>query len=108
MEGHDFKLVPILVGATSDKSEAEYGQLLAPYLADPTNIFVVSSDFCHWGSRFQYQYVDKSCKHIHESIEKIDREVGQNCLWPRSTMTSSSSSPPPRPPLASVAGHAPD
>ncbi|MCJ1237650.1 hypothetical protein MMC14_005637 [Varicellaria rhodocarpa] len=49
-------LIPILVGSTSPAKEREYGTLLAPYLADPTNIFIVSSDFCHWGLRFSYTY----------------------------------------------------
>jgi len=41
-------VVPILVGAISKVQEVEYGSILAPYLADPGNLFVVSSDFCHW------------------------------------------------------------
>lgn len=49
-------LVPILVGATDSMAEKSFGTLLAPYLADPSNIFIVSSDFCHWGSRFSYTY----------------------------------------------------
>ena len=49
-------LVPILVGSTNAQKEKEYGNLLAPYLADPQNCFVVSSDFCHWGLRFQYTF----------------------------------------------------
>jgi AmmeMemoRadiSam system protein B len=47
-------LIPILVGNTSAAAEKSYGDILAPYLADPTSVFVVSSDFCHWGLRFQY------------------------------------------------------
>lgn len=47
-------LVPILVGNTDSTAERDYGKILAPYLADPTSVFVVSSDFCHWGTRFQY------------------------------------------------------
>lgn len=49
-------LIPILVGSTEPTTEKAYGSLLAPYLADPANVFVVSSDFCHWGSRFNYTY----------------------------------------------------
>ena len=49
-------LVPILVGSTNPTVEKEYGALLAPYLADSSNIFIVSSDFCHWGLRFNYTY----------------------------------------------------
>lgn len=50
------KLVPILVGNTNPEKEVEYGRILAPYLQDPTTVFVISSDFCHWGSRFDYTY----------------------------------------------------
>ena len=49
-------LVPVLVGSTEAVTEKNFGGLLAPYLADPSNVFVVSSDFCHWGSRFSYTY----------------------------------------------------
>lgn len=51
-------------------SEARYGQLLAPYLADPSNLFIISSDFCHWGSRFKFTFTNSEqvgwascCKH---------------------------------------------
>ncbi|PGH11847.1 AmmeMemoRadiSam system protein B [Helicocarpus griseus UAMH5409] len=49
-------LVPIMVGATSSSTESAFGALLAPYLADPENAFIISSDFCHWGLRFGYTY----------------------------------------------------
>ncbi|KAJ2781222.1 hypothetical protein GGI15_003280 [Coemansia interrupta] len=49
-------LVPIMVGGLSFEREQYYGEILAPYLADPQNLFVISSDFCHWGSRFRYMY----------------------------------------------------
>ena len=86
-------LVPILVGNTKATAEKEYGNILAPYLADPTSVFVISSDFCHWGLRFQYTYYlpgspssssgegyslkrrDKSPTDpaIHESIGRLDK-----------------------------------
>lgn len=47
-------IVPILVGDNSGAREKEFGELLAPYFRDPQNAFVVSSDFCHWGTRFSY------------------------------------------------------
>ncbi|KAK2767685.1 hypothetical protein FQN54_003843 [Arachnomyces sp. PD_36] len=49
-------LVPIMVGSTSPSTERAFGEILAPYLADPSNAFIISSDFCHWGSRFGYTY----------------------------------------------------
>ena len=50
----DLKLVPILVGALSFENEERYGRLLAQYLEDPASVFVISSDFCHWGRRFRF------------------------------------------------------
>lgn len=49
---HPVKVVPILVGALNADNEAIYGRLLAKYVDDPTNFFSISSDFCHWGSRY--------------------------------------------------------
>ncbi|KAJ9184054.1 hypothetical protein P3X46_007836 [Hevea brasiliensis] len=72
-EGHQVKVVPILVGAVNADSEAMYGKLLAKYVDDPSNFFSVSSDFCHWGSRFNYMHYDKKHGAIHKSIEALDK-----------------------------------
>ncbi|KAF2653547.1 UPF0103-domain-containing protein [Lophiostoma macrostomum CBS 122681] len=82
-------LVPIMVGNTSPTTEQRLGSLLSPYLSDPSTIFVISSDFCHWGSRFRYTYYKppnaaatnlrrqadvRSDFAIHESIAKVDKQ----------------------------------
>mmetsp|Transcript_11384 Transcript_11384/g.34219 ORF Transcript_11384/g.34219 Transcript_11384/m.34219 type:complete len:242 (-) Transcript_11384:575-1300(-) len=67
-------LVPIMVGAITYESEAKYGAALAPYLDDPGNMFVISSDFCHWGQRFQFTFFDEHKGPIHKSVEWLDRE----------------------------------
>ena len=43
-----------MVGATDYAMQQEYGKLFAPYFDDPDTIFVISSDFCHWGKRFEF------------------------------------------------------
>lgn len=48
-------VVPILVGANDVDAEREVGKLLAPLLRDEHAAVVVSSDFCHWGSNFDYR-----------------------------------------------------
>lgn len=48
------RVLPIMIGATSNSHEQRFGGLLAPYLAQPNVFTVVSSDFCHWGKRFSY------------------------------------------------------
>ena len=85
------RLVPIMVGSTSKSDEEHFGAILAPYLADPSTVFVISSDFCHWGSRFNYTYYmpngtsdpaggvslkkgdSPSNPPIHESIDRVDK-----------------------------------
>ncbi|KAL7410894.1 MEMO1 family [Mrakia frigida] len=91
-DGKDIKIIPILVGSISKTKEASFGELLAPYLNDPSTLTIVSSDFCHWGSRFSYTYYSPPApsstpvslssavqpspeKPIHISIELLDREA---------------------------------
>lgn len=69
-----FTLVPIMVGAMNSDSEQQYAQILAPYLQDPRNVFVISSDFCHWGARFGFTFHDEAHGSISQSIEWLDRE----------------------------------
>ena len=83
-------IVPVLVGDNGAAEERAFGELFAPYLRDPDNAFIVSSDFCHWGSRFTYtayapggdvQRIQSLGRHaarpsdppIHESIRQIDQ-----------------------------------
>ena len=67
-----FTVIPILVGSISADKEAKYGAIFAKYLADPSNLFIISSDFCHWGDRFHYTYFDQTKGQIHQSIKALD------------------------------------
>ena len=44
----NISVVPILVGAINRKTEVEFGEIIAPFLAREDTFCVVSSDFCHW------------------------------------------------------------
>ncbi|ODQ51196.1 hypothetical protein SAICODRAFT_26953 [Saitoella complicata NRRL Y-17804] len=69
-------IVPILVGAITTPNEAKFGKILAPYLADPENIFIVSSDFCHWGTRFSFTYYcDGPSEPIHLARQPMPAEA---------------------------------
>lgn len=74
-----FTIVPVLVGSISPDQEALYGDIFAQHFTDPQNLFVISSDFCHWGQRFHYTYYDKSAGPIYKSIEKLDHMVKRFC-----------------------------
>jgi len=73
MKGRDFSLVPIMVGAIDSESEKVYGELLSEYFDKPGHLFIVSSDFCHWGRRFRFTYFDNKDGEIWQSIEKLDK-----------------------------------
>nr|POE77516.1 protein memo1 [Quercus suber] len=79
-------VTPILIGNTSAATEKRLGKLLAPYLADSTTAFVISSDFAHWGLRFRYTYYQPS-------------PSGPVAQLPASTHLTASSRAPRHPPI---------
>jgi len=56
----DIGIVPIMVGNVDERSEQKYGQILAPYLDQAENLFVISSDFCHWGDRYDFFFCSRT------------------------------------------------
>lgn len=69
----DIKVLPIMCGALETYQEKAYGEALKKII-DRSNICtIISSDFCHWGSRFSYQPTGDSI-HIHQFIEQMDRK----------------------------------
>jgi predicted class III extradiol MEMO1 family dioxygenase len=50
----DVRLVPLIVGHPSSQNAARVSDALAKYWADLETFFVISSDFCHWGTRFHH------------------------------------------------------
>jgi AmmeMemoRadiSam system protein B len=71
----DYTIIPILVGSLSHQQLEEYGRIFSAYLNDPQCLLVISSDFCHWGSRFQYTYLPTRHDPIYKGIERMDLEA---------------------------------
>ncbi len=69
----DVRLVPLMVGEVPKEAYDTYGQLLLKYFLDPETVFIVSTDFCHWGSRFEFTHRFPGTATISDSIEKLDR-----------------------------------
>lgn len=66
----DVALVPIVVGDVSEAEQQRLGDTLRGYMlprdAAPgvvESLVVVSSDFCHWGSRFRFQHLFRPEEH---------------------------------------------
>lgn len=76
----DVRVLPIMIGAVSASQEQVFGELLAPYLSRSNVFTVVSSDFCHWGTRFGYSPHSLTaadgtpCNDIADYIEWLDHQ----------------------------------
>ncbi len=68
------KVLPIMCGSISTFQEEDYGKLLAPIIGRRNVFCVVSTDFCHWGSRFQYQPTPGTSQEIHKYIQTLDQQ----------------------------------
>lgn len=70
--GGRVKVVPVMVGALNAAAEGEIGAVFGRWFGKPRVLFVISSDFCHWGRRFGYTFQEGPGE-IWESIERLDR-----------------------------------
>ena len=70
---NSLKMVPLMVGKVPADKYRAYAGLLLPLFMDERTFFVVSSDFCHWGSRFRFTHRFEDEPVIHRSIERLDR-----------------------------------
>ena len=70
-----FKIIPMVIGDGNLKKNIELGKCLYDLYEEPKTLFVVSSDFCHWGRNFDYTYYDEKFKTIWESTQDLDRQA---------------------------------
>ena len=72
---HDIGLVPIMFGELTYEEEVKYGEILSPYLQDPETLFIVSTDFCHWGANYNFYPHDTSISEdINKYVEYLDKQ----------------------------------
>ena len=71
----DFSLIPIMVGHNDLMTNTEIGKALYDLYEDPKTLFVISSDFCHWGQNFGFTYYNNQFENIWESTEDLDRQA---------------------------------
>jgi predicted class III extradiol MEMO1 family dioxygenase len=60
----------------------KYGKIFAPYFDDPETLFIFSSDFCHWGTRFKFDY--------HKKVRWVDLAKHRKVRWLRNDSNSKS------------------
>jgi MEMO1 family protein len=79
--GGRVQFVPVMIGSLDAKTEKALGSVFARWLGDSESLIVISTDFCHWGERFDYCPVNTDGKggEIWEGIERLDREGMAAC-----------------------------
>mmetsp|Transcript_14604 Transcript_14604/g.22531 ORF Transcript_14604/g.22531 Transcript_14604/m.22531 type:complete len:329 (-) Transcript_14604:1959-2945(-) len=76
------RILPIMVGSINTSQEEQFGRVLKDIISRDDTITVVSTDFCHWGSRFQYQPTPTAADRkmpIFEYISELDH-AGMNFI----------------------------
>ena len=75
----DITVLPVMCGSLSTESETFFGERLREIIHRPEIITIISTDFCHWGRRFDYQPTPNTVvgtdgsMPIHDFIEQMDR-----------------------------------
>lgn len=84
------KVLPIMVGEIDKDATLSMGKVFSSLIEREDTIFVISSDFCHWGNNFGYspfsgkgaiwEYIERMDKEGIQFIEKIDFQGFTNYL----------------------------
>lgn len=73
------KIIPIYVGCIGNNVESieQFSKPLEKYFEDNSNLFIFSSDFCHYGPRFNFTTILKKYNdtHIFKQIENMDMDA---------------------------------
>ena len=74
-KNRNLTLIPIIVGDNDFETNKKIGNILYELYEDEKTLFVISSDFCHWGRNFGFTYYDKNFENIWESIQDLDKQA---------------------------------
>lgn len=74
IKDENIKIIPLMIGDIDDPMGDKYAMILSKYFKDPENLFIISSDFCHWGKRFNYFPLNSKYDHdFMKSITELDK-----------------------------------
>ena len=71
----ELSIIPIIVGDNDFDTNKKIAESLYELYEDKNTLFVISSDFCHWGRNFGFMTYDKKFEYIWESIQDLDKQA---------------------------------
>jgi len=66
------RVIPLMVGRVNVEYAKKFAGVMQGFMDDDETFIVISSDFCHWGKRFDFTYYDDTKGAIHSSIKHLD------------------------------------
>jgi AmmeMemoRadiSam system protein B len=69
------KLIPILVGVLTEEKEVSIAAVLRPLIRSDRTLFVISSDFTHWGEIFKFVRMASARKPLSQQLRLHDEKV---------------------------------
>mmetsp|Transcript_25359 Transcript_25359/g.22479 ORF Transcript_25359/g.22479 Transcript_25359/m.22479 type:complete len:141 (+) Transcript_25359:457-879(+) len=64
-----------MFGELTYEEEVQFGAILADYLKDAETLFIISTDFCHWGANYNFYPHDTTISEdIQEYVEYLDKQ----------------------------------
>lgn len=73
----DVEIIPILVGSLNDEREEKITNILKPLITAPDSLFIISSDFTHWGEIFKFTAFANSKKPLSMQPQLFDTKAMQ-------------------------------
>ena len=74
-QNRKFTILPMVIGHGDFEQNQELAKCLYDLYEDPKTLFVISSDFCHWGRDFRYTYYNNKFKTVWESTQDLDNQA---------------------------------
>ena len=71
----NFTIIPIIIGEIKNNDFSLIAHNLLEFYKDEKTLFVISSDFCHWGKNYGYTYIGNKKEEIWKNIENLDKEA---------------------------------
>ena len=72
----DALVVPLMIGQLDRNCRRAVAQALSPFFESDENVFIISSDFCHWGKRFDFTQKYPNLP-LHHFIKDLDSKAMQ-------------------------------
>lgn len=75
--GDSVQIVPIYIGNINVSQENQAGDFLSDYFESDDCMFIIVTNLCHWGKKYNFTKQDEEDNEIFEVIEKFDKSAMQ-------------------------------